>query len=168
MEEFETKDGLVLHLKPVSTGAIQSLLGSNKAMLSLFVRTGEADDKTRAFDSLSDEEQVALLADLEPLFNYCIGWGVTDDPPPEAASELKMLGLTVNHRREARIRWLRILELDQEDMGRVMGRVLALSMAKAKGESTPELSPEDPGDEVAALRARLAELEAAESEAIEE
>jgi hypothetical protein len=169
MEEFVTKKGLTLHLKPVSTGAIQSMLGGSRTMLSLFVSSDEdVNAAYDEFDSLSGEEQAALVADFEPLFNYCLGWGVTDDPPPEAADELKMLGLNISNRREARIKWLRILELDQEDMGTAMGRVLALSMAKTNagtGEE-PDFQPDGPAseqaDEAAALRARLAELEAAE------
>lgn len=124
--EFVTKDGLELHLKQVNVSAVQSLLGSSSVMLDLFTRT--SGDESDVFERMSPAEQAQALADFEPLMNYCIGWGVTDDPPEESLAELKLLGVDPENRREARVKWLRILVLDQEDAGELMGRVLAFSM----------------------------------------
>lgn len=166
-EVYTTKRGLRLHLQPVGVGAIQTLLTTNQAMLKLFVESGQdVDTASMNFDQLPEQEQVTLVSDFEPLFNYCIGWGVQDDPPVEALNDLKALGVNVSTPRLARIKWLRILELDQDELGKVMGRVLAISL---KGvDSAQFIKPEpkqEPEDEVAALRARIAELEAGSTEA---
>lgn len=133
MTTYETESGLVLHIKPVSTGAVQSLLGSSDVLLGMFSNMEDFQD----LSDVTEQETIAMLREFEPLANYCIGWGVTDDPPKEAMVELDILGVKPRGKREARIKWLRLLVLDQEDMGRLVGRILALSMS-GEGEAEPE------------------------------
>lgn len=161
MATFMTDNGLELHIKPVSTGAVQSLLGSSDVLLQML----RADGFQVAKATMTDQDIVALLKDFEPLANYCIGWGVTDDPPEEALADLETLGIKPRSKREARIRWLRLIELEQEDLGRLVGRILSMSLNDESENAVPALSDEDVVQErereaeLEMLRARVAELE---------
>ncbi len=143
METFVTQDGVELTIKPVSIGAIQSFLGGSPVMMDLFSLAASGGDMEAAFREMDETQQAQALKDFEPLYNYCIGWGVETDPPEEALDELALLNIRPKSKREARIKWLRILVLDQHDIGLLAGRVLALSspgVDEAESEEEPEAS----------------------------
>ena len=64
----------------------------------------------------------------EQLFNYCAGWGVTDNAPEDAIEELAELGFRMDTARLARINWIRysLLE-DEKEAGKLMGAVMTFS-----------------------------------------
>jgi hypothetical protein len=139
METFVTQSGVELTIKPVSVGAIQSFLGDSPFLLDMFSRTASGDEDVEAvFQELTPAEQTKALSDFEPLYNYCMGWGVETDPPEEAQVDLALLRIHPQTKREARIKWLRILVLEQVDMGELVGRILALSMPQTEEQEGEE------------------------------
>lgn len=120
-DTFALKCGVVLHLKRVSQTAIRPIL-----LRFGNVRVFETPEQLLDLQGRAAERAVEAT---EQLFNYCAGWGVTDNPPTEAVEELAELGFRVNTPRLARINWLRYLLLEgDEEMGQLISSVLALSI----------------------------------------
>lgn len=138
------KNGRVLHLQGVKLGPLRNLI-----MQFGGFKVFENPDSIR---DLTGRRMSQAVQSVEVLFNYCAGWGVVDDPPEEAMEDLAALGLPTGSARQARANWLRYLELsDDSEMGDLIGLVMALS--------AEPVEPEEQEDEIAKLRARIAELE---------
>jgi len=91
------------------------------------------------------------------LFNYCIGWVVTDDPPAEELRELEALGFATGSPRVARVNWLRYLKLSgEQEAAELVGHIMALVFQDEVEKNVAQ--PEN----VDTLKARIAELEAKE------
>jgi len=138
------KSGTVLHLKGVRPGPLRNLILQFGG-----IKIFEDPDSLK---ELTGKRMSRALGATEVLFNYCAAWGVTDDPPEEAMDDLDALGLPAGSPKQARANWLRYLELsDDDEMAELIGLVMALSVPQ-------DDEPEKP-DEVAMLKARIAELE---------
>ena len=118
---FETKAGITLTLRAVKWTAAWHIirkLGGPEALAnpeSIKALTGLA--ALRAADA------------TEQLFNYVAGWGVADDPPPDALAELEAMDLVASGQPHlARANWLRFLVLaDDEEASTLIARVLGLT-----------------------------------------
>ena len=122
MEEgtFELRCGVTLHLKQVNRQALRPImlkLGGSSTL----------QDPERLRD-LEGEALARATRGIEQLFNYCAGWGVTDEAPAEAIEELTEMGFNVGTARLARINWIRYLLVEDEiEAGEIVGAVLTYS-----------------------------------------
>lgn len=150
---FESRSGAELHLMPVNADAIFELynrMGMYDALNDVREFDGSDEWAERWESTLSLDERLTGAQLTQQLFNYCAGWGVTDDPPPEAIDELKLIGRDTSSRRAARIDWLRFIVLEPGEAAELIGRVMALTQMRGmKQEQT-----------VREKEARIAELEA--------
>lgn len=153
MEDTHTvKSGRILHLIPVKQQVIRTIM----------IRMGlmgveQVDD---LLQKTGADLQRAIEAS-EQLYNYCAGWGVTDDPDSRELAEIDDLGFDVERPHIARAHWLRLFVLrDDEETSALIAAVLAHSVRTWRGPMRP---PQEQG-EVEQLKARLAELEAQQVE----
>ena len=121
MEELTLKNGTVLHLRPVKWTALWHILrqiGGTKLL-----------DNPDELMKLEGADALKAADTTERLFNYCAGWGVTDDPPQGAVEELEAMGLAdLDKPHLARANWLRFIALaDDDEISSLIGAVLALS-----------------------------------------
>ena len=127
MNELTLKSGMVLHLQPVKWTALWHILRQ--------IGGTEMLDNPDALMNLKGGDMLKAADATEKLFNYCAGWGVSDDPPREAVEELEVMGLAdLDKPHLARANWLRFFALaDDDEISSLIGAVLALS---AKQEQT--------------------------------
>ena len=144
-DTLSLKNGTVLHLQGVKLGLLRNLV--------LQFGGWQAFENPDGLRKLTGKRMGQALQSTEVLFNYCAAWGVKDDPPEEAMEELEALGLPTGSARQARANWLRLELSDDDEMGELIGLVMALSVPQDE-----EPDKQEP-DEVAALKARIAELE---------
>ena len=84
-----------------------------------------------------------------------MGWGVENSPSEEKCAELEAMGFDMHLPKIARVNWLRYTQLeDTEEAGLLVGTIMALAFQEPEPETPAELP------EVAALKKRIAELEA--------
>jgi len=112
--ELETKRAGVLKLQPVN----------QQALLDMMLEMGGA----AAFDSdaLALTDPKTILASNRML-TYCLGWGVTNAPPPDALATLEALGKPINLPEITRAHWLRYLALESAEMTAVITAVMQLT-----------------------------------------
>jgi len=111
---------VTLHLQPLKQNAVHAILrhlgGWPSSQTVEYLRGLKGNAAARA-----DEASIQL-------FNYCVGWGVKDDPAQEESEELMALGFRADTPRLARVSWLRFLLLkDDEEAGRLEGAILTHS-----------------------------------------
>jgi len=122
MEEgtFEMRCGTTLHLRAINRQALRPIM--------LKLGGGGTLQNPEGLRDLTGKRAEKALLGIEQLFNYCAGWGVTDDAPEDAVEELAELGFRVDTARLARINWLRYLVIeDEEEAGELVGAVLTFS-----------------------------------------
>ena len=122
MEEgtFELRYGVTLHLKQVNRQALRPIM--------LRLGGGSTLQDPERLRKLTGKALERATQGIEQLFNYCAGWGVTDEAPEDAIEELAELGFHMDTVRLARINWIRYLLLeDEEEGGELVGAVLAYS-----------------------------------------
>ena len=61
------------------------------------------------------------------MLTYCLGWGVVNDPPPDAIETLDALGKPTHIKELARANWLRYLALDNEESAELIAEVVKLT-----------------------------------------
>lgn len=131
------RNGTVLHLVPVNADAIFSLynkMGLYDALDKITDFDGPPEEWTKRWEAnLSLEEKVQGAQLTQQLFNYCAGWGVTNDVPPEAMKELDTIGCDTSTERAARVSWLRFVLLDEGESAELIGRVMALTQIRGAG-----------------------------------
>lgn len=153
---LKLKSGTVLHLKAVSPDAIFNLyhrMGFYDAVAENPDFEGTPEQWATEWEAkLGFEKKVEAAQLTEQLFNYCAGWGVTDDVPASALKDLETIGCDVSTPRAARVNWLRFIELEEDEVDTLIGQVMALSqIGRAK-----RLYPQGAADD----KARITELEA--------
>lgn len=153
-DTFTTKTGHTLHLKPLRRDAIMPILErfGGPSMVQ----------NPDALRNLSGRALDRANAATVQLFNYCAGWGVADDPPPEMLNEMDETGFGAESEYLARINWVRYFVLDDEDeAGEFIGAVLTYSAAQwERAEQPVQPEPQPVDAEADALRERVADLEA--------
>lgn len=142
MNIFLTKAGVTLHLQSLNPDAISYLyqeMGFYDALAQIGDFDGTPGEWAQKWDAnLGLESKIQATEKIEQLFNYCCGWGVSDDPPANAVEELKIIGLETSSPRIARINWLRFLLLEEEETGLLIGSVMALSQMERIKRMTGE------------------------------
>jgi len=126
MDELEFEN-VTLHLLPVKWTALWHILRQ--------IGGTEMLDNPDALMNLEGADMLKAADATERLFNYCAGWGVSDDPPPEAVEELAAMGLAdLDKPHLARANWLRFIALANDDeISSLIGAVLALSARAQAG-----------------------------------
>ena len=127
MEELTLKSGTVLHLRPVNWMALWGILRK-------FGKDALNDpDKLL---KLEGEQALDMVEATDQLFNFCAGWGVSDDPPAEALAELEEMGFVKPGQPHlARANWLRFIVLeDDEEFSELIAGVMALATRQAEAE----------------------------------
>jgi len=120
MEELQFEK-VTLHLQPVKWTALWHILRQ--------IGGTEVLDNPDALMKLEGSDMLKAADATEKLFNYCAGWGVTNDPPQGAVEELTAMGLAdLDKPHLARANWLRFIALaDDDEISSLIGAVLALS-----------------------------------------
>lgn len=141
MEEgtFELKCGVALHLRQVNRQALRPIM--------LKLGGGSTLQDPERLRNLEGKEKDLATRGIEQLFNYCAGWGVTDDAPEEAVAELAEMGFNISTVRLARINWIRYLLVEDEtEGGELVGAVLTYSSKGwlAQDEEVEEQEEEKP------------------------
>ena len=121
-----------LELQPVSQVAIDEII-TDLGGYDLQGRLSEMDDASLRthFATYTKDEMAAYLAAQHRQMLYCFGWGVVDDPPPDALEALDILGR--NHRvpQIQRAHWLiYAADLTRADKAQIIGNVMALTYAE--------------------------------------
>lgn len=143
-DTFEMRCGVTLHLRQINRMALRPIM--------LKLGGGSTLRDPKRLRNLEGQEKDRATQAANQLFNYCVGWGVTDDPPEEAVEELAETGFRVDTARLARINWIHYLLLeDEEEGGELIGAVLAYSsrnwLARDEEASDEEASDEEASDE---------------------
>ena len=118
--ELILKSGMTLHLRPVNWMALWGILRK-------FGKDALSDpDKLLKVEG---DQALDMAEATDQLFNFCAGWGVSDDPPVEALAELEEMGLVKPGQPHlARANWLRFVALANDDeISSLIGVVMALS-----------------------------------------
>lgn len=155
--KYTLKNGLELKLKRVRAEAIRNLIADRDlaAILKHQEMLGQPDATARLENALTADELLQINSGITRLFNYCIGFGVTNNPPENERAELEAMGFDMHLSKIARVNWLRYTQLDDtEEAGQLIGSIMALAFQEPEPETPVELP------EVAALKKKIAELEA--------
>lgn len=153
---LKLKSGTTLRLRGVNPDAVFSLyrqMGFYEEVARNPDFEGTPEEWAIAWEGrLSFDRKVEAAQLTEQLFNYCAGWGVTDDPPASAMKDLETIGCDVSTPRLARVNWLRFVELCEDEVDMLIGHVMALSQLERASRLQPKAVADD--------KARIAELEA--------
>ena len=123
IERVELRCGRVLNLQAVNRATLRYIL---RDLLGYDLPdAGNWDvEHTEAFNKVT-----------ERLFNYCVGWGVTDNPTEAEVRELvKLKFLDDPTPNAARVAWVRYLLIDEDEAGPLIGFVMTLTFAGANEE----------------------------------
>jgi hypothetical protein len=127
--------GLELELQPVSQVAIDEIiidLGGYELQWQLAALDDEA--LRSHFAGYAPAEMTAYLDAQHRQMLYCLGWGVADEPPPEAVDALRVLKRDSEFPQVRRAYWLfYVAGLTRADKALVIGGVMALTHAKTRG-----------------------------------
>ncbi len=132
-EDLELKCGVTLRLRPVGMPALRKLIEQAGGWSLL--------KEKRKLAELSDEERHTYEIGSNQLYLYAAGWGVETDPPAVAVEELEALGWTATSKKLIRARWLRYLLMEETEIGKLLGRIIFLSL---RGEDSED--KENSGD----------------------
>ena len=78
--------------------------------------------------NMPPEQQTRTTRAALALFNYAMGYGIVESPPPEAVAELRELGLTFTSQAALRAAWLNYFVLsDAAEAGELVGVILRLT-----------------------------------------
>ena len=125
--ELILKSGMTLHLRPVNWMALWGILRK-------FGKDALSDpDKLLKVEG---DQALDMVEATDQLFNFCAGWGVSDDPPVEALAELEEMGFVKPGQPHlARANWLRFLVMeDDEEFSELIAAVMALAAKQAEAE----------------------------------
>lgn len=73
------------------------------------------------------------IAASNRMLTYCMGWGVTNDPPAEALETLSALGKPVHLPQIARANWLRYLVLTNAEATELIAEIMKLTFGEQDG-----------------------------------
>ena len=131
MTVFVTENGTELDIVAVSEVGLRNLLFGSGALRKVY-GAGKSTDQilNQVSSQLSQEEAIRLGADGVRLYNYICSYGVTTDPPEDALEELVAIGYEVHNPRVARMNWLQLLVLTEEDSKNLLGEIIRLTFQK--------------------------------------
>ena len=132
MTMFVTTAGVELDIVAVSEVGLRNLLFGSGALRKVY-GAGRSTDQIldQVSSQLTQEEAIRLGADGVRLYNYICSYGVTTDPPEDALEELVAIGYEVHNPRVARMNWLQLLVLTEEDSKNLLGEIIRLTFQKA-------------------------------------
>ena len=161
MNKLKLKSGTVLKLRAVSPDAIFNLyhrMGFYDEIAKNPDFEGTPEEWATEWEAkLGFEKKVEAAKLTEQLFNYCAGWGVTNDPPASALQDLETIGCDTSTTRTARVNWLRFIELEEDEVDALIGRVMALSQIGRAQRLYPQTVENDKA-RIAALEAEITKL----------
>ena len=127
--ELETKKAGMLELQPVNQQALLDIIldmGGMEAIAAIAANTlnaiGGGNHK--------------IVAGANRAMTYCLGWGVTNEPPPDAIATLEALGKPTNLPEIARANWLRYLVLADQEASDLITAVMKLTFEGMNGRSS--------------------------------
>ena len=128
MTTFTTSSGVELDLVPVSEVGLRNLMFGSGALRKAFTGAGNTSEIMQQVSAkLTQDEAIRLGQDGVRLYNYICSYGGTNDPPDEALEELAAIGYELDNPRVARMRWLQLLVLTDEDSKNLLGEIIKLS-----------------------------------------
>jgi len=137
-----TANGTELVCVPVRTLPIQDLM-FKIGLPSRITDSANATEISEALQRGSSAQQMDAIKASMALFNYCMAYGVTTNPPEEAVEELKSLGLAPRTLPALRATWLNYMVLeDTEEASLLAGIVMGVTktsneQAKEQAKPTP-------------------------------
>ena len=128
-----TANGTELVCKPVRKLPVRDLLfklGLSAETMQATTEQGISD----AMEKFSAAQQIKTTKASMALFNYCMAYGVENNPPEEAVEELNALGLAPGTPTALRATWLNYMVLeDAEEAGLLSAVIMALTF---RGDGT--------------------------------
>lgn len=121
VDELLLACGVTLKLRPVKPAPIRHLL----------LKMGGTDllANPERLRELSTEGQIKAAEAFERLFTYLTGWGVENDPPPDAIENLGELDMASSSAQVTRANWIRFFLMEDDDeAAAIVAAVLALSV----------------------------------------
>jgi len=123
-------------VQAVSSNALAFL--DHKYKLSQYwgaVQAAQGTDGLSAWmDGLEPDRQAEIEEGLSAVYNYCLTWGVADEPAQEDRELLSvMLDREFDNPRLERLYWLRLVRLQDDDAGLVVHTVRFLTQQRAQG-----------------------------------
>ena len=126
-DTYTTKGGRVLHLQPVKWMALWNIIRKfGKDALN------DPDSLTK----VSEEQALDMAEATDQLFNFCAGWGVSDDPSENELAELEGMGFVeAGQPHLARANWLRFAVLEDDgEFSDLIAAVMTLTVQQVETE----------------------------------
>ena len=119
-----------LKVQAVGVNAL-SFLEAKYSLHEFYEAISKGDDDTKEWlSSLTPERDAEISRGLDLVLNYCLTWGVAEDPPDEDLDVLAAMGIDVSNPKIARLYWLRIIRLDGNEAVMVQNSVRALTQGR--------------------------------------
>lgn len=116
-----------LTVRPVGANAL-AFLDSKHELGAFYQRAHHAPGVIQAWmQGLSEERQAQINDGLDAMLNYCLMWGVVDEPGEEDVELLEAMGFSSHNERVQKLYWLRLVRLEDSEAGAVMFAVRRLT-----------------------------------------
>ena len=113
-----------MQFETAQAGALTLQAVNQQALLDIVLDLGGLEALT---DGKIPADAQAAMGASNRMLTYAFGWGVTDNPPPDALETLTLLGKPTHLPAIARANWLRYLVLDNEEAAALLAAVVKLT-----------------------------------------
>lgn len=130
-----TDNGTRLTCKPVRQLPVQDLL-FKLGITEQMAQGADQEDVRRTLQTASSAQQVESAKNAMALFNYVMAYGVEENPPEAAISELRALGVAPDSANALRATWLNYLVLkDMDEAALLTGVIMAITFGTGQPET---------------------------------
>lgn len=126
-----TSNGTELEVNAVSPVALRNLLFGSGAFRKMAHLASKSTTEVVAQiqQTLTQDEMLRLSAENTRLYNFICAYGVSTDPPEDALEQLQAMGFAVESPAIARMHWLQMLVLTDDDSKILLNEVIRLTFS---------------------------------------
>jgi len=119
-----------MELQTQNAGALELRAVNQQALLDIILDMGGIEAVTA--QTYTGDTMKAINASNRML-TYVMGWGVVNEPPPDALETLAALGKPVHLPQIARANWLRYIVLSDEEATALIAAIMKLTFGEQDG-----------------------------------